>query len=259
MATAGGYLSIEMQEAQRRSFLFVIVTRRNARWPRIVLSRLKKMHVATDLREGAEIVAPADPAWAPFGRRLQEMIRAHAGVVLPVVDPAGLSPLPAGRHRVLLGNAMINESIMALYRRQYAYVDEFYPGGDGYVIRTVHNPENCGSNVLLVGASRVEGAAAALEALEGVLGETEGCLGYTNLSRSEVHETLLPEMTPEAFREWVEEMYRDNLSYYPVEQGAFLGLVHHLTHDPGCARMFRDALFYLRGPGEEPLRRGLAV
>ena len=208
------------------------------------IERLKKMHLATDLREGAEIVAPADPAWAPFGRRLQEMIRAHAGVVLPVVDPAGLSPLPAGRHRVLLGNAMVNGSIMALYRRQYAYVDEFYPGGDGYVIRTVHNPENCGHNVLLVGASRVEGAAVALEVLEGVLERTGGRLEYTNLSRSEVHETLLPEMTPEAFREWVAEMYRDNLSYYPVEQGAFLGLVHHLTHDPGCARMFRDALFY---------------
>lgn len=208
------------------------------------IETLKDMHLTTDLRDGAEIVAPVHPDWAPLVGRLQEMIRTHAGVDLPIVDPAVLSPLPEGRHRVLLGNAMVNDSIMALYRRQYAFVDEFYPGGDGYAIRTVHNPENCGCNVFLVGASRVEGAVTAFGELEGVLEETRGRLRYTNLSRSEVHRTLLPEMTPAAFREWVAEMYRDNLSYYPVEQGTFLGLAHHLTHDPGCARMFRDALFY---------------
>ena len=208
------------------------------------IDRLKDMRLTTDLRDGAEIVAPADPDWAPLGQQAQEMIRAHVGEDLPVVAPAGLSPLPDSRRRVLLGNAMNNPALMALYRRQYAFVDEFYPGGDGYAIRTVHNPENCGWNALLVGASRPEGAAAALKALEGVLAEGGGRLGYTNLSRSKVHETLLPEMTPEAFREWVAEMYRDNLSYYPVEQGTFLGLAHHLTHDPGCARMFRDAIFH---------------
>ena len=208
------------------------------------IDSLKEMHLVTDLGEGAEIVVPGDPDWAHLGRRLQQMISAHAGVDLPVADPEGLTPLPDVRHRVLLGNAMVNDSIMALYRRQYAFVDEFYPGGDGYAVRTVHNPENCGRNVLLVGASTVEGAVAALEMLEGVLEKTGGRLGYTNLSRSEVHDALLPEMTPDAFRDWVAEMYRDNLSYYPVEQGTFLGLVHHLTNDPGCARMFRDALFH---------------
>ncbi len=208
------------------------------------IDTLKEMHLTTDLSEGAEIVAPVEPEWARLGRRLREMIRAHAGVDLPIVDPESLAPLPDGRHRVLLGNAMVNGSIMALYRRQYAFLDDWYPGGDGYAVRTVHNPENCGYNALLVGGSTLEGAANAVEALEGVLEETGGRLRYTNRSRSEVHETLLPEMTPEAFREWVAAMYRDNLSYYPVEQGTFLGLTHHLTHDPGCARMFRDALFY---------------
>ncbi len=206
--------------------------------------RLKDMHLTTNLREGAEIVAPSDPDWAHLGRQVQKMIRVNAGVELPIVDPTRLSPLPEGQHRVLLGNAMNNPALMALYRRQYAFLDDWYPGGDGYAVRTVHNPENCGYNALLVGASTLDGAANAVEVLEGVLEETGGRLGYTNLSRSEVHETLLPDMTPEAFREWVAEMYRDNLSYYPVEQGTFLGLAHHLTHDPGCARMFRDTLFH---------------
>ena len=224
------------------------------------IDRLKEMHLTTDLREGAEIVVPTDPALgASWQEASGDLVRAHVGVVLPLVDPACLPPLPGGRHRVLLGNAMVNDSIMALYRRQYAYVDEFYPGGDGYAVRTVHNPENCGRNALLLGASGVEGAAAALEVLDGVLEETRGRLGYTSLSRSDVHEALLPEMTPDAFREWVAEMYRDNLSYYPVEQATFLGLVHHLTNDPGLRPDVPGRPVLLRGSGEKPIRGELAV
>ncbi len=210
------------------------------------IETLKEMHLTTDLLEGAEIMAPADAAWGPLAERLRDLIRTYAGVDIPIVTEraTGRSPLPEDRHRVLLGNAMVNESIMALYRRQYTFVDEFYPGGDGYVVRTVHNPENCGHNALLVGGSTPEGAAVGLERLEEVLKQSGGCLGYTNLAESAVHEALLPEMTPEEFQAWVAEMYENNLSYYPVDQGSFLGLVHHLTHDPNCARMFRDALFY---------------
>ncbi len=208
------------------------------------IETLKEMHLITDLREGAEIVAPTDPAWTHLTQRLQEMIREHAGVDLPIVDPAGRSPLPEGRHRVLLGNAMVNESIMALYRRQYAFMDEYYPGGEGYVIRTVHNPENCGYNALLVGGSSVAGAAAALVALEGVLVTTGGRPGYTNLARSDTHEALLPNMTPEAFRERTVAAFQGNAGRGPIEQGVTLGLAHHFTNDPDCARMFRDVLFY---------------
>ena len=208
------------------------------------IETLKEMHLNTDLREGAEIVAPSDPDWAPLSRRLQEMVRAHAGVELRIVDPAGLAPLPEGRHRVLLGNAMVNDSIMALYRRQFAFLDDYYPGGDGYAIRTVHNPENCGWNVLLVGASRVEGAVSALEVLEGVLEKTRGRLGYTNLARSDSHDALLPKMTPEAFRVRAEAGFQGNAGRGPIEQGVTMGLVHHFTNDPNCARMFRDVLFY---------------
>ena len=209
------------------------------------IETLKEMHLTTDLREGAEIVAPADPDWAYPGRQVKEMIRTHAGVDLPIVETAGGSPLPEGGHRVILGNAMNNPAIMALYRRQFAFVDEYYPGGDGYVIRTAHNPENCGWNVLLVGASTPEGAAAGLAALEGVLERTAGRLRYTNLARSDSHDALLPKMTPEAFR----ERGGGGVS------GQRWPRVHRTGGDDGSScttsrttrtapRMFRDALFY---------------
>ncbi len=204
------------------------------------IETLKEMHLITDLREGAEIVAPSGADWRPTAERLRDLIRAHAGVDLPIVE--GASALRE-RHRVLLGSAMNNPALMALYRRKYVFVDDFYPGGEGYVIRTVHNPENCGYNVLLVGGSTLEGAAAALEVLEGVLEGTGGRFAYTNLSRSAVHEALLPEMTPEAFREQTEAAFQGNAGRGPIERGVTLGLVHHFTHELDCARMFRDVLF----------------
>ena len=64
-----------------------------------------------------------------------------------------------------------------------------------------------------------------------------------NLSRSAVHEALLPEMTPEAFREQTEAAFQGNAGRGPIERGVTLGLVHHFTHELDCARMFRDVLF----------------
>ena len=209
------------------------------------ITELKDLHLTTDLREGAQIVVPSGAAWGSLAARLQELAQIHTGADLPLVagESASLADL-RGRHWVALGNAMVNPAIMALYRRQYAFVDEFYPGGDGYVIRTVHNPGNLGHNVLLVGASNAEGGAVALDRLETVLSENGGCFGYTNLCCSRLNESLLPDMTPEAFLEWTVKYFGEEMGYYPLEQGAVLGLAHHLTGDRGCARMFRDAFFH---------------
>src|SRR5437867_1371234 len=106
---------------------------------------LKEMHRATDLRDGAEIVAPSGPEWQPLATRLRDMIRAATGQELPITagERASLSALN-DRHWVLLGSALNNPALMALYRRKYAFEDDFYPGGDGYTLRTVHNPEGRG-------------------------------------------------------------------------------------------------------------------
>jgi hypothetical protein len=181
------------------------------------IETLKEMHLTTDLREGAEIVTPSGPEWARPAERLRDMIRAATGQELPIrmgdaTPLAGLND----RHWVVLGSAMNNPALMALYRRKYAFVDDYYPGGDGYVLRTVHNPEGRGHNVLLVGASRPEGAAAGLQRL-GQLFETSGPRwGYTNIAVSETHAALLPELTPEEFRVRTEEAFRGNAGRGPI-------------------------------------------
>ncbi|MCK4590668.1 MAG: heparinase II/III family protein, partial [Candidatus Latescibacteria bacterium] len=209
------------------------------------IEKLKEMFLTTDLSEGAEIVAPSGAEWRSLTDRLRDIIRACTGQDLSIIE-GGTAQLSALKdcHWVILGSAMNNPALMAFYRRKYAFVDDFYPGGDGYLIRTIHNPEACGHNVLLVGASSPEGATAALDRLSEILEENGSRLGYMNVARSGTHETLLPDMTPEAFQERTEVAFRGNAGRGPIEQGISLGLVHHFTHDLNCARMFRDVLFY---------------
>ena len=199
------------------------------------IEALKDMHLVTDLRAGAQIAAPEGPEWQAVAARLQGVLGHATGLATRYAD------LKDG-HLVALGNAMNNPVLMALYRRKYAFVDDFYPGGDGYVLRTVHNPEGMGHNALIVGASTPDGARAAVDRLEALLGD--GRLGYVNVAQSETHGALLPDFTTEAFRERMEAGFRGNAGRGPIEQGITLGLAHHFTHDMNCARMFRDVLFY---------------
>ncbi|MDE2999907.1 MAG: PQQ-binding-like beta-propeller repeat protein [Gemmatimonadota bacterium] len=64
------------------------------------------------------------------------------------------------------------------------------------------------------------------------------------LPRTLTGAALLPDMTPEAFRKRTAAAFEGNAGRGPIEQRVTLGLVHHFTNNPDCARMFRDVLFY---------------
>ena len=215
------------------------------------IEQLKDMHLSTDLGDAA-VLAPEDSAWSGAAERLAALLGAATGATVPVQaggNVAGSLDQLRDRHLVVLGHCHVNPAIMALYRRQFAFVDEAYPGGDGYTLRTVHNPGNRGHNVVLVGASAPEGAAGAIDRLEEVLGRggasSRGAvLPYTNRAVSECHAGLLPSFGPEEFARQTEQAFGGNAGRGPIERGVTLGLAHHLTGDADCARMFRDVLFY---------------
>ncbi len=225
------------------------------------IGKLKNLRLETDLSQGLKIVVPGDGDWGPHAERLRDLIGASGGGSPVVVTDEGpsLAGLKDG-HWVLLGSAMNNPAIMALYRRNYAFVDDFYPGADGYALRTIHNPENQGHNVLMVGASRPEGAVAGLDQLERVLGQSGPALGRINIARAPAAETKqqthmtvsvkpvdpqvrIPEMDLEAYREEIGARFERNEGRRVVSGGIEHGLTHHLTNDKKCARMFLEALF----------------
>jgi len=210
-----------------------------------MITQLKHLHLVTDLSEGAEIVAPAAPAWRAVADHVRRVVREAAGLDLPVrSDGPSDEASFAGGHRILLGSAMNNPAVLTLYRNRMAFTDDAYPGEGGFEARTIHNPFGHGRNALLLGASDVAGAAAAVERLRDALTRDGVRLSRLNAAASLSHERLAPSDPPERHVERAREAFAGNVGRGAIEGAITAGLHHHLTGDPACARIFRDVLFY---------------
>ncbi len=120
------------------------------------------------------IVHPArDPAMAAAAARLADGLRARYGVPFPLapdeaVCPAHRAPVAEPfqhRNLILLGNVYNNRAILPLYAGFWCGADGAYPGGAGFVLRTVSNPWGTGKNCVLLGASTPAGADRGVAAL----------------------------------------------------------------------------------------------
>lgn len=209
-----------------------------------MITQLKNLHLITDLSEGAEIVAPAAPAWRMVADHVRRIVR-EAGLDLPVrcEGPFDEASFASG-HRILLGSAMNNPALLTLYRNRMAFTDDFYPGEGGFEARTIHNPFGHGKNVLLLGASDVAGASAAVERLRDAFRQDGVRLNRLNAAGALYHEGLVPSDPPERHLERAREAFAGNVGRGAIEQAITAGLRHHLTGDPACARIFRDVLFH---------------
>ncbi|MFH1570321.1 MAG: hypothetical protein ABIL09_20175, partial [Gemmatimonadota bacterium] len=161
---------------------------------------LKEMHLTTDLTAGVDLLVPPGEAWAAPAARLAALLERAGSVAGLHAGDGRLLERLAQRPCVVLGHAFTNPAVRALYRRQYAFADDYYPGRGGFALRTVHNPGNCGHNVLLLAAADPGAAGAALDRLEQVLAERGPRLPYTNLVESPLTPSLLPGLTPGEFR-----------------------------------------------------------
>lgn len=138
------------------------------------IARLKDLHLETVLVAKAagetRIVAPDDDATQDCARRVQQALRAATGVEFPIVRPAAVTEADARKVTlILLGNFQSNQAIRELYDRHYCFTDGFYPGKDGFEVRTIHNPLNRGRNCVLLGGSDAHGVRAATDAFVDVI------------------------------------------------------------------------------------------
>ncbi|MFV1965764.1 MAG: hypothetical protein ACC628_10105 [Pirellulaceae bacterium] len=136
-----------------------------------VFETLKELHLSTDLvragQASAAIVAPASGLYDEQARRIQECIRKKTGVQLPIeTDASATATVPIRGHLIVLGNRSTHRTIRDLYDRYYTLLDLRYPGPQGYVVRTLHNPFGGGHNVVLVGGSDLAGVDRASKVLE---------------------------------------------------------------------------------------------
>ena len=144
------------------------VTAPTMKAPRI--TKLKDLHLTTPLvthrQPRAVIVIPPNDRYGPAARTIQAAIRRVASCTVPIVpDTSADAVLPPGKNLIVLGNRSTHRTINALYDAYYTLLDLKYPGPDGAVLRSLHNPYANGRNIILVGGSDDNGVARAAQRL----------------------------------------------------------------------------------------------
>jgi len=156
---------------------------------RHVYGELKDLHLTTGLVRAGKaaimIVVPASGVYDAEGTAIQDAVTQMTGVALPVAnDESPAAEAPVKGNLIVLGNRSTSKTVNSLYDRFYTLLDLKYPGPEGYVVRTLHNPFGNGFNVILVGGSDAVGVRAGTQALIDNLaarGPTKGdlSLGWT--------------------------------------------------------------------------------
>ena len=132
--------------------------------------KLKALHLTTDIVKGgqiaAAIVAPASGIYDNPAKAIQKGILELSGIIVPIVsDDSPQAAVPIQTNLILLGNRSTSKTINALYDLYYTLLDLRYPGPNGSVVRTLHDPFADGRNVIFAGGSDTAG----VEAAAGVL------------------------------------------------------------------------------------------
>ncbi|MBM4085400.1 MAG: cellulose biosynthesis cyclic di-GMP-binding regulatory protein BcsB, partial [Planctomycetes bacterium] len=128
------------------------------------------------LRDGAPecvvVRSDTDPGAATAAERIARGLLAKYGAAFPLVGDSAvckqrLGPVRQeyrGRNLIVVGSLESNLAVLPLYAQFLCGSDSFYPGGDGYELRTVSSPWGTGRNVIVVGASTQQGLEAAAQA-----------------------------------------------------------------------------------------------
>ncbi|MFD0959095.1 hypothetical protein [Paenibacillus chungangensis] len=212
--------------------------------------------------ETLTIVVPEDEAWTQLGNRLADGLRSLGGVNIEVVAP-DQAKFEEGweGHTLLLGSLGNNWQISRLYGMQMSYEDAIYPGEGGYRLQTIVDPFGMGGNTVLMAASDLSGANAAVDRLlehaaegnEAVIPwladirmseQTASYFMYgADVSEEKIAELLaevdvmLSQLAPTTSNE--EDA---NALYELLKSVAAYGEYYLLTADPGIGEVYRKTL-----------------
>ena len=215
------------------------------------ITALKNLYLDTCLAESGRARAVIAVGTAGKDRalavRIQQKIRECTAAVLPIRSDLTPSAALKTTHVIALGNMATNPFIEALYRRYCTFLDLYYPGRGGYVVRSVHNPYGTGKNVLLLGGSDLPGVARAVDAFLGKLAPADPLkIGWT--MEIELGEGLVPPGPGKPVVAW------DNLRSTPLFGWNPITIdltLYFMTGDPAYIDDARLLLF----PKGEPDRR----
>lgn len=203
---------------------------------------LKDLHLETDLSGDVLVVPPDGDSGVELGRRIAEAL-GNAAEVKSGSEVGGGDWNNA--HIVAAGNVFNNAAIRRLGMNFYAWTDEYYPGGDGYEVRTVHNPFGTGRNVVQLGASTPEGVTRAVDEFLSIVEREGPRIGRINRPMSRQN----PESPPtdaEARKiiDTVNEQIALSGSQGPLRRMVDHAMLYYLSGDEVWGRIFREEFLF---------------
>ena len=126
------------------------------------IQQIKKLYINTVLvTKGdahAAIVTPRSNQYRESANAIRDKIKDITGIIVPCYkDDAVPKDILKKYNVIALGNMNTNTFIEKLYHQWYCLLDLKYPGKNGYVVRSLHNPYGTGHNVIFIGGSDDEG------------------------------------------------------------------------------------------------------
>lgn len=148
--------------------------------------KLKNLHLeiplASDGKPAVAIVVPPGGLYQNAAEVIQKAIEKQTGVTAPIVSTdIPEAAVPIRGNLIVLGNRSTNKTMGALYDLYYCLVDLKYPGPEGYVVRSVHNPFGNGHSVVIVGGSDAAGVEAGAAALAGIVAKATSTKGKMSI------------------------------------------------------------------------------
>ena len=184
--------------------------------------KLKNLHSQIPLVRGTEanavIVAPASAVYQAAAVSIQKAIEKRTSVSLPILsDDSPEASVPLQRNLIVLGNRSTNKTINSLYDHYYCIADLKYPGTEGYVIRTVHNPYGNGNNAVVVGSSDSVGVGKGADALAAILAKTpvvDGNLSIRWTMQTQLGDGVVPPTDIKDFETWEASRGYGSIGYF---------------------------------------------
>ncbi len=194
---------------------------------------------ATDLSAETVLVVPDDMADAPAVLNLQRAIAAQGRSPDIVLQKDFSRRFFQEAQVIACGHMANNAALRRLYTARCCFADTFFPGGDGYFIKSVFDPFGHGMNCITIGASTGEGLASALPVFEDIVRNSDGRLDRVHAAQ------FAHELPPFPSESDLEGMIRDDLeSWYggwassPFRGGGVQNYAwyYYLTDHPVWAR-----------------------
>ena len=206
--------------------------------------KLKDLRLEIPLVAGgkpnAAIVVPASGAYQEAAAVVQGAIEKRSGVKVPIVgDDAPEAAVPIRDNLIVLGNRSTNRTIRTLYDLYYCLVDLKYPGPEGYVVRSVHNPFGDGHGVVVVGGSDPDGVEQGAHALAETLAgrdvaEGELSIGWTMATK--LGKGVKPPTDIKEFETWEASKGYGSVGYFGWCSISKRMAMYYMTGDEFSAR-----------------------